>query len=178
MRRRRGVDMNVMVKQKLLQHLPCGHQEVAVTSLAPELERVLRWGVIDVSADRRLDVWYDRNLEFSFDPVNECGKFCRIADERKVGTSWHSHISLEWDVILCECQKTNDKQISIRTSNIVAAIWTWLSGPNMVTTSEAVSLSGNLTREFVFASMSRIKMLFSPRRVRWYLRGMETVSFT
>ena len=59
---------------------------------------------------------------------------------------------------------------------MVAAIWTCDSGPKMVTRSEAVSLSGKRTVQFVFASMSWMKILFSPRRVRWYLLGMETVS--
>ena len=63
-----------------------------------------------------------------------------------------------------------------RTNNIAAAICTWLSGPKIVTRSDADSLSGNRTFEFVFVSMSWMKMHFSPRRVRWYLRGIETLS--
>jgi hypothetical protein len=45
-------------------------------------------------------------------------------------------------------------------------MWTCDSGPKMVTMSLADSLYGNRTMELVFASMSWMKMLFSPSRVR------------
>jgi len=36
----RGVDMDVVGLQELLQHLPGSNQEVAITALASELERI------------------------------------------------------------------------------------------------------------------------------------------
>jgi len=59
---------------------------------------------------------------------------------------------------------------------MAAAMWTCDSGPKMVTMSLADSLYGKRTIEFVLPSMSWMKMLFSPSKVRWYRLGIDTDS--
>lgn len=41
MRRGRGVNMDVVVEQELLQHFTSSDEEIAVATLTPELERII-----------------------------------------------------------------------------------------------------------------------------------------
>lgn len=96
---------------------------------------------------RRVDVGNDRYLQLALDAFSQADEVRRMADSGKFSTWRDSHISLEWDVILEEVlvREVLPCDTFRLTSSMAAAICTWLSGPKIVTTSEAVSLSGKRT---------------------------------
>lgn len=99
-RRSRGVDMSIVADQILFKHLASGHQEVAVTALASELEGSLR-GSVD-SGPRRRDFHIGGNddLQLVLDSVDECREVRRGADTGELRMSGDSHVSFERHMVL------------------------------------------------------------------------------
>ncbi len=69
--------MDVVINQELLKHLASSDEEVAVTSLATELERVLWRRIRSRSSIRRdgFEVRDDRHLQITLDTLREREKF-------------------------------------------------------------------------------------------------------
>lgn len=99
----RGIDMNVVILQKLFQHFTGSNQEIAVASLAPEFERIfarsLRAGV-PIGKSSPLEVGRDRDLQLALDVFHHCVELGRSTDTRKLGTRRNSHIRFKRNMIL------------------------------------------------------------------------------
>lgn len=76
-------DRNILANQVLFQELPSGDQEVAVASLAHELERALARGARRAP---RGGLYYrhDRHLEFALNALSESQEIWRSADTRQL----------------------------------------------------------------------------------------------
>lgn len=80
---RRWINMDVVVDQKLFQHLPGRYEEVAITALAAELERIFSryvraGGTID--GGWRLDVRDNGYLQFPLHPLDQIIELGRGTD--------------------------------------------------------------------------------------------------
>jgi hypothetical protein len=148
--------VNIMVQQILFQHFSSGDEEVALTSLTAELERVLREYLRrDTVTSRCLDIRNNRYLAVPFDALDESYEIVGGTKAWELRIRGNSHICFERNVLLEQDESyASSCDEPGHTNNIAAAICTWLSGPKIVTTSEAVSLSGKRTCEFVLVSMS------------------------
>ena len=93
--------MDVVANQELLKHLTRSHQEVAVATLTPELERAfhsrIRRNPIRGSSP---DVGRDNNLEVTLDSLRELHKVRRAHDPSQFGMGRDGHVSFKGNMFL------------------------------------------------------------------------------
>lgn len=124
----------------------------------------------------------DGDLKIPLELLDELKELGRASDSSEIGSEGDVKVCLERDVV--EEHGSSDVDLRLGTENRDAGEGEDESGPALgaerkeeeAHMSEADSLFGKRTTEFVFDSMSWMKIDFSPRRVRWYRRGIETVS--
>jgi hypothetical protein len=101
----RRIDVDIVIYQELLKHLPRRDKKITIAALTPELERIFG-GCLPCIIGRCLDVGHDGHLQFTFDTFNKIGKIIRGADTGKFCAGRNSHIGLERNMILERSQLT------------------------------------------------------------------------
>lgn len=172
--------------QVLLESVLGRTQEVDVGSLASELpERVLAL----IEACRR----DDGDLEVPLELLDELDEVGAAGDSSEIGSEGDVEVCLEGDVVeehgggdvdlglgtedgnAGKTARQEEVSCAVEEKNTkVEKTKQQLSWKTYM--SEAVSLFGKRTTLPHFFSISWMKIDFSPRRVRWYRRGIETVS--
>jgi len=127
--------------------------------------------------------WDDGDLKIPLELLDELEELGRSGDSPEILGERDVKIGLEGDVV--EEHRSSNVDLGLWTEDcdavgerksqfLIRVVSRRKSDETHI--SEADSLLGKRTTELVFDSMSWMKMDFSPRRVRWYRRGIETVS--
>jgi hypothetical protein len=95
-----------MVPEELFEHFSGRDEEVAVTSLASELEGVLgrRFRPIVLIDDGHFDIGHDRHLQLPLDTLDKAVKVRRDTEAGKLWTRGNVHVGFEWNMILMGVQ--------------------------------------------------------------------------